>query len=151
LQLAERRVVGGDDLPGLELWVLVDHLGHRGGATVEVDLDGLPAGGVADPADAGYPPDDAHDREPTEQAGDRDEQAGAGPAVGGDEQVDRAAEDDEADEDGQRATDLGLPGDGGEGEVKDVHQLQTSLVVDDIGDLLRGVVLAEGRHAAAAL
>ncbi|MEZ5265006.1 MAG: hypothetical protein R2755_25230 [Acidimicrobiales bacterium] len=77
----------------------------RRGEIAAVHLDDLPTGEASLVADAVDPPDGAHDEHPAEQAGERQEHAGAEAAVGGQQQEHRAHEHGDAHPDDQQAAD----------------------------------------------
>ncbi|CAB4766253.1 unannotated protein [freshwater metagenome] len=81
-----------------------------------VDVEGLPRGGEALPTDAVDPPDDRHDEDPAEEAGQGDKRAEPDTHVGGDEQPDRSHQHGRADEHDHDAADGGVPRDTGERE-----------------------------------
>ena len=113
--------VGGDELGLLrerevlgDLDALVEHPGlvERVGVLQHgAPRDGLPRRLRALQPDAVDHPDDAHQGHPAGEPGEGDEEAESRTEVGGEEQVDAAAERDHRDDHDEHAAELGLPAD----------------------------------------
>ena len=115
LGLAARGRVGGELLP--PAWEAVERRPRRqaeGAAHDGLHLPRRLGAGVALPVDR---PDEREHGEPTGESGDRDEEPETGAEVGGEQQVDGPAQDENRGAEDDRAADLRVPGERGQ----DVH------------------------------